>query len=124
VRQTGKTGGGVWVFPSRRFHSAFLFVLSFSRPGQFIKDFLNGRCAGFSPGPGVGWSRFFNSQIPADFSRKEIVHFRVARDSGAAVQNGIFPPRMVGSFADEPTTLRGQMADEFAPFHTRIAASS
>jgi len=31
---------------------------------------------------------------------------------------------MVRSFANEPATVRGQMADEFAPFHTRIAASS
>jgi hypothetical protein len=31
---------------------------------------------------------------------------------------------MVCAFADQPATLRGQMADEFAPFHTRIAASS
>jgi len=69
-------------------------------------------------------SGFFNSQISADFSRKEAVHFRVARDGGAAVENGIFPPRMVCSLADKPATLHGQMADEFAPFHTRIAASS
>jgi hypothetical protein len=66
----------------------------------------------------------FNSQIPADFSREEAVDFRVAWHGGTAVQHGIFPPRMVRAFTDEPTTAVAQMADEFAAFHTKIAASS
>jgi hypothetical protein len=36
----------------RRFHSAFLLLPSFSRRGQFIKDLLDARFAGFFPGPG------------------------------------------------------------------------
>jgi hypothetical protein len=31
---------------------------------------------------------------------------------------------MVRAFADKLATVHGQMADEFAPLHTRIAASS
>jgi hypothetical protein len=53
--------GGFWFcFPSV-FHPwlKIKFLASFSRHGQFIKDFLDDRFAGFFPGPG-----FFTALTP------------------------------------------------------------
>jgi hypothetical protein len=103
---------------------SFFILPSPHGPGSSSKIFWMTVCW-FFPRPRLRrWSWLFNSQIPADFSRKEAVDFRVTRDGGAAVQHGIFPSSVVRPFADEPATMSSQMADEFAPFHIRIAASS
>ena len=55
-----------------------------------------------------------------DFLGKEVVDFRMSRDSGNAPGVRIEINAMFGTLADENTAVHRKMPDEVTPFHGEI----
>ena len=83
-------------------------------------------CASRSPAlPGkTSPPRLLNSKIPADFSRREIVHLAVARNAGRAPHRRIPPDGMAAAFAQELTAVLTQMALKVETLHAGIISGS
>ena len=58
-----------------------------------------------------------NTQVLADFSGQQVVHFGVAWNSGAPVFGEVAPPRVIATFADQLATVLSQVLNQRAPFH-------
>ena len=68
--------------------------------------------------------RFRNAKVAADLASEMIVDFGVPRERAALAGNGVRPPRVAASFAQELTAVGKKVRKQVAPLHTAIGSSS